>query len=84
MRLDNEKDFDPWIEGDQRISIEYVEPLSYPFFCSARLEGLFWFRVHGYGLYFSDSRVNGVPFSERVGITKTFHLGPYRIWVLKP
>jgi len=52
----------------------------------AFMHGFWWFRFFGtsYGLYFHDSRIKGIPFSERMGIKKTFHVGSWRIWGLKP
>jgi hypothetical protein len=41
--------------------------------------GLFWFRVFGHGLYFSDSSIWGIPFSERMGISETAHIGKWRV-----
>ncbi len=50
----------------------------------AWLSGLFWFRFFrtGYGLYFHDTKILGIPFSERMEISRTLHIGRWRIWGL--
>lgn len=45
--------------------------------CVARYPGGMWFRVFGYGLRFVDHRVCPPVFSEREGLRRGWHVGPY-------
>lgn len=41
-----------------------------------------WFRVFGFGLHWKDNRFHPPLFSERNGLAKRLHVGPWSIGVL--
>lgn len=46
--------------------------------------GMFYFRIFGYGLVFSDIHKFGYSFSERNGYSKYLKIGNIKITTLKP
>lgn len=49
-----------------------------------RQDGMFWFRVFGYGLHIKDTTRHALLFSERYGHTKKLLIGKWCIKVLVP
>jgi len=58
--------------------------MRFPWACGARLPGLGWFRLFGYGVAWTDHRVRRPLFSERHGYVWALHLGPWCLRWLRP
>lgn len=53
-------------------------------YCSAKADGIFWFRVFGFGLVIKDTRKHRPYFSERNGLVYWMKLGNWRVRWLTP
>jgi hypothetical protein len=56
----------------------------YGIFCCCKANGLFWFRVFGYGLHFKNIKKRFLLFSERNGYRKRLQIGNWSIRTLVP
>lgn len=56
----------------------------YGLFCYCKRDGMFWFRIVGYGLVIKDTRKRQLLFSERNGLKKPWRVGHYVITRLNP
>ena len=67
---------------DQEMSMDlHSRKIKWPFFCHAYWDEGFWFRIWGYGVAFSKSRLN---FSERNGFKKVHRISPnWRVNIIK-
>ena len=54
------------------------KPLSWCYY-----QGIFWFRIFGWGLHIRPKKGYVPLFSERYGYTKPLYIGPLRIELLK-
>lgn len=53
-------------------------------FCGYKTDGMFWFRVFGYGLHGKNIAKHELTFSERNGYQKRFTIGSWSFKFLKP